>query len=91
MVIQRCVRRWLCGLRAIRLRKARQAARHRAAHTIQLHWREYIREKRRYEATCARLKARLRQEQMAASLIIAELQSQMQSVSLPPVHHRGER
>ena len=70
-------------MRAKRVKQARLAARHRAARTIQSRWRDYIREKRRYEATCARLKARLQQEQVAASLIIAELQSQMQSVSLP--------
>lgn len=90
VVLQRCVRKWLCGVKAIRVRQARLAARHRAASTIQLHWREYIREKRRYEATYARLKAQLRQEQLAASLIIAELQCQTQSVSLPVAVPTGQ-
>lgn len=83
-VIQRCVCRWLWRVKAARVRQARLAARNRAACTIQLKWKEYIVEKRRYEATYSRLKARLRQEQLAASLIIAELQAQTQSISLPP-------
>ena len=59
------------------------AARHRAASIIQLNWRQFIAERRRYEATCSKLRARLRQEQMATSLIVAEIQAQAQNVSLP--------
>jgi len=83
LVIQRHIRKWLCRNRAIRVRQARLAYRDRAARTIQFHWRGFIAEKRRYEATCARLRARLRREQEAAAFIIAELQLQTQSISLP--------
>lgn len=83
VVLQRCVRQWLCRRKAKRVREARQAAHHRAARSIQLKWRQFIAEKRRYEASCSRLKAKLRKEQLATSIIIAELQSQTQRVSLP--------
>ena len=58
-VIQRAVRHWLAERRAERLRLARERARHKAAATIQLHWKSYITQKRRYESTYAKLKARL--------------------------------
>ena len=58
-VIQRAVRHWLGQRRAKRLREARERARHRAAATIQYHWKFYIAQKRRYESTYAKLKARL--------------------------------
>ena len=61
MVIQRAVRHWLCRARARRVRGVRERARHRAASLIQYHWRLYITDKRRYEATYAKLKARLEQ------------------------------
>ena len=61
MVIQRAVRLWLTRSRACRVRRARERARHRAATLIQHHWRLYIREKRRYESTYARLRAKLEQ------------------------------
>ena len=82
-VIQRCVRRWLGRARAARVRSARSAAWHGAARTIQRRWRAYAAEKRRYEATYSRLVRKLRQEQLATALIIAELQAQTQRVRLP--------
>ena len=41
------------------MREARERARHRAAATIQYHWKLYVAQKRRYESTYAKLKARL--------------------------------
>ena len=82
-MLQRVVRRWLCQKREKRVRQARQAALNRAARTIQSRWKQFIVEKRRYEATYARLKAKLKQEQLAAHLIIAELQYQTENICLP--------
>lgn len=82
-ILQRCVRKWLSQIKAKRVRQAQLTVRDRAARTIQHRWKQFIAEKRRYEATYSRLKAKLHQEQLAASLIIAELQAQTRSVCLP--------
>lgn len=91
MILQRSIRAWLCRLRARRVRKVRHAAFHKAASLIQCKWRNYISKKRHYEATYIRLKARLKQEKLAATLIMEELRVHAQSVSLPPsqFHVRG--
>ena len=41
------------------MRLARERARHRAAETIQYNWKMYITQKRRYESTYNKLRARL--------------------------------
>ena len=61
MVIQRAVHHWLARCRARRVRKVRERVRNRAASLIQRHWQLYIQEKRRYEATYTRLRAKLEQ------------------------------
>ena len=61
VVIQQAVRHWLARCRAQRVRKVRERVRNRAASLIQRHWQLYIQEKRRYEATYTRLKAKLEQ------------------------------
>lgn len=83
VVFQRAFRRVCLQRKSRRLRQVRTRARHAAASTIQHHWRGYIREKRRYEATYARLKARLQQERVAAEIILHELNSQTHCVQLP--------
>ena len=61
VVIQRAVRHWLARCRARRVRRVRVRVRNRAASLIQHHWQLYIQEKRRYEATYTKLKAKLEQ------------------------------
>ena len=87
MILQRSIKTWLRRLRSRRVREARHAAYNRAALCIQHKWKTYIAEKRRYEDTYNRLKLRLQQERLAASLIVAELQAQTHKVSLPPSSH----
>ena len=82
-ILQRCVRRWLSQIRARQVRRVELATRARAARVIQQTWRQFISEKRRYEATYSCLRAKLRQEQLAASIIIAEIQTQTKRVCLP--------
>ena len=60
-VIGRSVRWWLRRREAQRLQQLHETARHRAATTIQFHWRRFTTEQRRYEASCTRLKAKLEQ------------------------------
>ncbi len=60
-VIQRSVRSWLRRRLAARVRSTRAKHRQQAATLIQRRWMIYIKQKRRYEATCAQLKARLHQ------------------------------
>ena len=61
VLIQRAVRRWRRRRVVGRVRLVREKARNTAAATIQRRWREYMVGRRRYEATCARLRARIHQ------------------------------
>ncbi len=83
MLLQRSVRAWLLRLKSCRVREARHAAYNKAASCIQHRWREYIVQKRRYESTYNKLKIKLQQEQLATTLIVAELQAQTQRIKLP--------
>ena len=60
-VIQRAMRRWIGRRGAERVRRVRWRNRHRAAATIQRSWRQFIEGRRRYKASCARLRARIQQ------------------------------
>eukprot|EP00731_Ephydatia_muelleri_P018008 Em0011g48a len=83
VVLQRAFRRVRLRRKSRRLRQVRARTLNSAATTIQRHWRGYIGEKRRYEATYARLRARLLQERAAAGIILHELNSQTHNMQLP--------
>jgi hypothetical protein len=59
--------------------------RNRAAFAIQKRWRLYIKEKRRYEANYATLKAHLDEERRQALMALKMIREQEHNCKVPPI------
>jgi hypothetical protein len=85
LVLQCASRQLLAGKRVRRLKNLRLSVRNRAAFAIQKRWRLYIKEKRRYEANYATLKAHLDEERRQALMALKMIREQEHNCKVPPI------